>query len=99
LLDYRARVRDLYARQPIGPARDEARAALEAEARSALAALPLATRDAARPAQLARLNDACQALAGTYQSDLGRYEAALARLGGDLHEFVVEAPGAANTAA
>jgi predicted aminopeptidase len=98
LLDYRARVRDLYARQPIGPARDEARAALEAEARSALAALPLATRDAAHTAQLARLNDACQALAGTYQSDLGRYEAALARLGGDLHEFVVEARRAADTA-
>jgi predicted aminopeptidase len=89
--DYRDRVRGLYGREPAGATRDAARAALEAEARHELGALPLETRDAAQVAQLARLNDACQALAGTYQADLPEYAEALQRLGGDLTRFVAEA--------
>jgi len=91
LLDFRGRVRALYEREPPGPARETERAALERDARRALAALPLETRDAARTAELARLNDACQALAGTYQSDLAGYAETLDRLGGDLARFVAEA--------
>ena len=91
LLDYRDRVRALYERERPGPPRDAARQALEQETRDALAALPLETRDPRRTAETVRLNDACQALAGTYQSDLARYAEALDRLGGDLARFVAEA--------
>lgn len=91
LLEFRGRVRALYEREPPGPIRESERAALEREARTALAALPLETRDPARTAELARLNDACQALAGTYQADLAGYAQALERLGGDLARFVAEA--------
>jgi len=91
LLAFRGRVRALYAREAAGPARDAARAALEQEARDDLAALPLQTRDPLRVAEAARLSDACQALAGTYQSDLAQYDAVLARLDGDLTRFVAEA--------
>jgi predicted aminopeptidase len=91
LLGFRERVRALYEREPPGPSRDAARAALDRETRAALAALPLETRDPRRTAEAARLNDACQALAGTYQADLASYAETLDRLGGDLAQFVAEA--------
>jgi predicted aminopeptidase len=91
----RERVAGLYAAQPAGPARDAERLALELEARRHLAALPLETRDAGRLAEAARLNDACQALVGTYHADLPRYAEQLARLGGDLGGFVARAREAA----
>lgn len=91
LLGFREGVRALYTRSAPGPARDRERAALEREARAALAALPLETRDATRFAEGIALNDACQALAGTYQGDLARHAEALERLGGDLPRFLSEA--------
>jgi predicted aminopeptidase len=93
---FRERVRALYASTPAGPARDAARAELERAARAELAALPLVTRDAALVAESVRLNDACQALTGTYQSDLPAYAAALAAMGGDLRRFVERARAAAD---
>jgi predicted aminopeptidase len=87
----RQRVADLYRREPAGAARDAARRELEGEGRARLAALPLETRDAARLAEGARLNDACQALVGTYHADLPLYAELLARLGGDLGAFVERA--------
>jgi predicted aminopeptidase len=88
LLALRQQLVDLYAREPAGPERDAARAAAEARARDAIAALPLTTRDAAAVAEGARLNDACLALTGTYSADLPRYAEALAASGGDLGAFV-----------
>lgn len=77
------RVEGLY-REPPSPARDAARAAADAEARAALAALPLATLDPAAVAAAARLNDACLALAATYEADLDAWARRLAAAGGDL---------------
>jgi predicted aminopeptidase len=82
-----ARVAALY-REPPSPARDAARAAAGDAARAALAALPLATLDPARVAAAARLNDACLALAATYQGDLDAYARRLAEASGDLSAFV-----------
>ena len=47
LLALRQEVAELYAREPAGPGRDTARAAAQARAREAIAALPLTTRNAA----------------------------------------------------
>lgn len=94
---FRDSVRALYASAAPGPERDAARDQLEREARAAIAALPLTTRDASWVAEQVRLNDACQALAGTYQGDLPRYEVALEADGGDLRRFVERARDAAET--
>src|SRR5262245_35649771 len=88
LLALRKEVAELYAREPAGPERDAARAAAEARAREAIAALPLATRNAGAVAKNARLNDACLALTGTYSADLPLYADVLAGSGGDLRAFV-----------
>lgn len=95
LQGFRDAVRALYAETPEGPARDGIRETLAARTRAALAALPLTTREAPRVAEAARLNDACQALAGTYQADLSAYEARLGALGGDLRAFLSAARRAA----
>jgi predicted aminopeptidase len=95
LLALRAEVAALYAREPAGPRREAGRAAAESRARDALAALPLATRDAPALAQLLRLNDACLALVGTYSADLPRYEAWLVSQRGDLTAFVARVRAAA----
>ena len=91
LQTFRQSVQALYASTPPGPGRDTARAERERAARAALAALPLTTRDPAFLAEHARLNDACQALVGTYQADLPRYAKALEGDGGDLARFVARA--------
>ncbi len=78
----------LYAEQAPGPERDGHRAALVEEARARLATLPLETRDPRERAARARLNDACLALAGTYERDLEGFAARLQALGGDLGLFV-----------
>ncbi len=91
----REEVAALYADEPPGPQRDGARAALEEAARTRLAALPLATRDADALAREARLNDACLALEGTYERDLEAYAAVLAGLDGDLPAFVAAVRAAA----
>ena len=85
LSDLRARIAALYADPAAADAREPQRSALEADARAALAALPQvgAERAAALP-----LNDACLALAGTYERDLDAYAALLAAHGGDLRAFV-----------
>lgn len=93
----RQRVAELYASEPTGPAREAARARLEAEARTALAALPLQTRDARSLARRVRLNDACLALSATYQGELEAYELRLAALGHDLRAFIAAARVAADT--
>jgi predicted aminopeptidase len=77
------RIEALY-REPASPARDAARAVAAEEARAALAALPLTTLDPAAAAAAARLNDACLALAATYEADLDAYARRLAAEGGDL---------------
>jgi predicted aminopeptidase len=92
--ELRARVAALYAAPDTGSRRTR-RSELESEARAALAALPLATPAAARWAAATPLNDACLALAGTYERDLGAYGARLAALGGDLHAFVAAVRAAA----
>jgi len=84
LLRFRDEVAALYASQPSGTSRDEMRRSLEERARERIRKLPLATRDARELADLLRMNDACLALAGTYASELDRFEALLARLDGDL---------------
>jgi predicted aminopeptidase len=96
LLDFRTRVAALYAAEPAGEARRERRRALEAEARDALAALPLAVRDPAELAARTPLNDACLALRGTYARDAERHAQLLASLGGDLRAFVARLRAAAS---
>jgi predicted aminopeptidase len=95
LLAFRERVAELYERSEPGPERDAARAALESQARAELAALDLASLDAQKLAERARLNDACQALIGTYHADLARYGERLQELGGDLRAFLEAARQAA----
>jgi predicted aminopeptidase len=92
---FRERVRGLYGAMPAGAARDAARRDLEAQARADLAALPLPGRDPRLLAERVRLNDACLALTGTYQGDIGRYAARLAGLDGDLPRFLALAREAA----
>ena len=96
MLALREAVADLYASSGPGPERDARREALAGDARQRLAALPLATVDAASLSDRLRTNDACLALEGTYAADLPRYEALLVRLGGDLRRLVEEARGAAS---
>jgi len=95
LSDARAAIAALYAGTPPGPDRDEAREAISRRTRARLAALPLATGDAAHVARHARLNDACLSIAGTYWGDLPRYAAALAARDGDLRALVEAARRAA----
>jgi predicted aminopeptidase len=95
LESFRDEVGKLYATSEPGAARAEARRALEGQARADLAALPLVTRKAEAVSRAVRLNDACQALVGTYQGDLPHYEAVLEALGGDLAGFVARARKAA----
>jgi predicted aminopeptidase len=95
LSSLRGRIAALYRDAPAGAERVARRAALVADARAELAALPLATRPAVEVAESARLDDACLALAGTYESDLDIYAARLDTLGGDLAAFVAEVRRAA----
>jgi predicted aminopeptidase len=88
LLGLRAHIQELYAEEPESPARVARREALEAEARAALAALPLDQHNAETLAGRIRLGDACLALRGTYTGDGPRYAAVLASLGGDLPAFI-----------
>ena len=93
LSDLRAGIATLYADSAAGgDARGPQRDALEAEARAALAALPSAS---AERVAAVRLNDACLALAGTYERDLDAYAALLAERGGDLRAFVEKVRAAA----
>jgi len=91
--DFRAEVVQLY-QEPAGPARRERRAAFTERAKENIAALPLETRDAARLAAGARLNDACLALAATYEGDLAAYADLLDALGGNLEAFIERARAA-----
>jgi predicted aminopeptidase len=93
--ELRAEIAELYAQTPPGPERDAARAALGEQGREQLAALPLSSEAAHRRAARIALNDACLALAGTYEDDLGRYASRLEELGGDLEAFVATAREAA----
>jgi predicted aminopeptidase len=95
LLALRTAVAALYAAEPRGSGRAAQRARLEAATRARVAALPLATVDAAVVADRLRGNDACLALEGTYTADLMRYQAALARFDGDLRALVAAARTAA----
>lgn len=87
-LGLREQVLALYAATETGSARDAQRAAAEAETRSAIAALPLETRDPASLSRALRLNDACLALAATYTADIVAYAQRLDALEGDLPAFV-----------
>ena len=77
ILELRDAVASLYAETEAGPERQARRAALEAAARTKLEGLPLATRDPARLAEAARLNDACLAISATYTADRPAYTEAL----------------------
>lgn len=92
----RERVAALY-REPDSPARGAARREAERAARAALAALPLTEMDPAAIAAAARLNDACLALAATYERDLDAYAARLADHGDDLAAFILTLRAAAET--
>jgi predicted aminopeptidase len=88
LLALRSAVGELYSGPSTGDSQRSARAALEADARERLAALPLVTRDPLQTAKRIRLNDACLVLRGTYASDIPRHRAVLDQLGGDLPRFI-----------
>ena len=92
---FRDEVQRLYATAPPGAERDAARRALEVRARERLAALPLRTRDPRALAEAVRLNDACQALTGTYQADLPRYAEIFRALGDDFARLLALAREAA----
>jgi predicted aminopeptidase len=81
---------------PDDPEGQALRAMLSNQARDEIAALPLRTMDAVAVAAAARLNDACLALAGTYEADLDAHAARLAALGGDLGAFVAAVRAAAH---
>ena len=97
LQGFREAVAALYEREPEGTGRDAARAELETHTRSALAAMPLTTRDAAALGERVRLTDACQALTGTYHANLPGFAAALVEMGGDLRAFLEAAATASDT--
>lgn len=94
LLGFREELRafhlDVARRRELGASPDVAaeRAALEADMRARVAALPLESRDAGALAEVIRLNEACLALQGTYDADLERHAAKLEQLDGDLAAFV-----------
>jgi predicted aminopeptidase len=95
LVAFREQVAALYEESVAGPKRDAERAALEKQARDAIAALDLGAGKARLLAEQVRLNDACQALTGTYHSDVDRYAEQLRELNGDLHAFLEAAQRAA----
>jgi predicted aminopeptidase len=97
LEETRGRVEQLYRAEPAGPQRQAARNTIEADARIAIAGLPLTTQDPLALAREIRLGDACLALEGTYTRDLAQYAEALSRAG-DLPEFIVRAKQAALSA-
>jgi len=96
MLAFRGDVARLYAQTDPGPARAAARAQLEARARTALAELPLTTRDPASLAERARLNDACLALVATYTADVPAYAARFEAEDGDPVRFLAELRRAAD---
>jgi len=95
LASLRASIAALYA-EPDDATRPERRTRLETDARAALRALPLTTRSAAALAAAVPLQDACLALAGTYESDLPVWARRLDELG-DLSAFVAAAQAAASS--
>ncbi len=97
LASLRAQIAALYA-TPDTAGRHQARARFERDAREALRALPLASRSAPELADRIELQDACLALAGTYERDLPVWSQRLETLGGDLSAFLVSARAAATTA-
>jgi len=88
LLALREEIGALYAATEPGAERDRRRAALEAEARARLAALPLEVVEAPVVAAAARLNDACLSIAATYASDIPAYVERLSSLDGSLPAFI-----------
>jgi predicted aminopeptidase len=98
ILTLRDRVARLYEELPAGSEREAARRRVEAEARAAIAALPLETREPASLSRELRLNDACLALAATYAADVPAYARRLEALGGDLRAFVARLRRAADAA-
>jgi predicted aminopeptidase len=94
LARFRAAVAALYAEE-LHDASE--RRALEEQTREQLATLPLRSLDASALAAGLRLNDACQALAGAYETDLPAYAARLDALGGDLPGFLAAARAAAES--
>ncbi|HME70112.1 MAG TPA: aminopeptidase [Myxococcota bacterium] len=97
LEDARGRVERLYRTESAGPKRDAARAAIEMDARVAIAGLALTTQDPLALARDVQLGDACLALEGTYTRDLTHYAEALVRAG-DLPTLIVRAKQAALSA-
>lgn len=94
LASLRAQIASLYA-TPDTRARGQARAAFERDARATLRTLPLATRSPVELAEKIQLQDACLALAGTYERDIPVWERSLDTLGDDLPAFVAAARAAA----
>lgn len=97
LLLFRGAVAELYENGEPGPERDAARAALEEQARTELAALELTTRAPDELARRVRLNDACLALVGTYAADLPDYAFRLHGMDGDVGGFVAALRAAADS--
>lgn len=87
-MELRNEIEALYSEPLSAVERERRRAALEAQTRVRLAALPLTTRDSARLSERIRLNDACLALRDAYVADGPRYAATLEALHDDLARFV-----------
>lgn len=95
LANFRTEVRELYEGAPAGALRTERRSALEAALRGEIAALQDTLLDTKRYAREVDLNNACLALAGTYEEDVPRYASLLERLEGDLGALLEIARAAA----
>ncbi len=95
MMSLRDEIARLYAQDLSNPVRDQKRERLEAAGREQLAGLALTSRSALRLSKVARINDACLAIQGTYVSDAPKHRAVLDALDGDLERFVARLRDAA----
>jgi len=87
-MSLRADVEALYALELDPAEREQRRTELEVAGREHLAGLDLGSRSATQLSKVARINDACLAIQGTYVSDTPSYREVYERLEGDLVEFI-----------
>lgn len=87
-MSLRADVEALYALDLDTAEREQRRGELEVAGREHLAGLDLGSRSATRLSDVARINDACLAIQGTYVADTPSYREVFERLEGDLVAFI-----------
>lgn len=93
---FRGNLKQLYASSTREPELNDKRTELEEGARADIAVLPFNNLDGQQLSRQIKLNDACQAISGTYERDLSKYENILISLGNDLKAFLRMAQEAAN---